>query len=65
LLGENFQEIVSIPIDKVTTRRDSGVGALQSAQEAESHAVQNGQVVLRMKALGADVCNSYMEDSAS
>jgi len=49
----------------VTFGGNAGLGALLSAQEVESYAAHNGQVVLRMNALGADARISLIVDLLS
>jgi len=54
LLGENFQEIVCCSASAETFGGDAGLCALLTAKGVGSHAAENGQVLLHMKALGAD-----------
>ena len=49
----------------VTFGGNAGLGALLSAQEAESYAAHNGQVVLRINDLGADSLISFIVDRLS
>ena len=55
LLGENFREIGGIPTGSITFGSDTDLGTVLSAKEVESHAAQDGPVVLRIDLTGATV----------
>ena len=65
LLGQNSPEMVSFPTGTVTFGRNAGLGTFLSASEVGSYSAQNGQVMLRMKALGANARISFIVDRLS
>ena len=65
LLGKNSPEIVSFPTGTVTFGRNAGLGVFPSASEVGSYSAQNGQVMLRLKPLGADARHSFIADRSS
>ena len=55
LLGEYFQEIASFPTGSFTFGSNIDLGAVRAGYEVESHAAQDGQVVLRLDLTDATV----------